>query len=234
MKNVSLTSLLLITVLVFTSCSVENDPILDEQVSLSSRDIFENPPKVQRNPDGSYYVSYELKEGVGSDVISNNDTNTKDINVYSSNSQTQRSFNEDLSLNGKDQFSVGINNIEADNKSTITIFDNDIKFSRNAKQDHLKEYEVKDNGDGTYTLNFTVKNNIIADFVYNEKDGVYEIKLAENSGAFKSNYNRTFTKEEGKSLEIAFINYFYNSTGRNSIASTTSMIEEKRPRVVVQ
>ena len=71
-----------------------------------------------------------------------------------------------MPLTSKGQFTLGIKNTETDdNRSTITIIDNDIKFSRNTKKDHLKEYEITDNGDGTYTLDFTdKKNNIAVDF----------------------------------------------------------------------
>lgn len=215
MKNLSLTSLLLITVLVFTSCSVENDPILEDQLSLSSRDIFAKQPTVKRNTDGSYFVDYELKEGVGSDIAVDDNTNTKNINLYSSNGQSQKSFSEDLPLTSKGQFTVGINNTETNNGSTITIIDDDIKFSRNPKKDHLKEYGIDDNGDGTYTLNFTIKENIKVDFVQNQNTGKYEIHLDKGSSD-ESTFSRTFTKESGKDLKIVFVNYHYSQTGRNS------------------
>jgi len=227
MKNLSLTSLLLITVLVFTSCSVENDPILEDQLSLSSRDIFAKQPTVQRNADGSYFVDYKLKAGVGSDIAVDDDTNTKDINLYSSNSQTQKSFNEDLPLTSKGQFTVGINNTETNSRSTITIFDDDIKFSRNAKQDHLKGHGIQDNGDGTYTVDFTVKENIKVDFVKNEAKDRYEIHLDRGDSA-ESDFSRTFTKEPGENLEIVFVNYYYDASGRNNTVE-----KAEKPRSII-
>ena len=227
MKKLSLTSLLLMTIVVFTSCSVETDPVLEEQTSLSSRDIFEKPPTVQRNPDGSYYLGYELKDGVAADIITDDATNTKSINAYSSDNQMQKKFNEGLSLNGKDSFTVGVNT-ETDKGSTITILDDDIKFSRNPKKDHLKEYGIDENGDGTYTLNFTVKNNIKVDFIQNQDTGVYEIHLDRGDSSEKD-FSRTFTKEEDEDLKISFVNYYYSNTGR----ALDSVEKSEKPKIIV-
>lgn len=229
MKNLNLISLLLITVLVFSSCSVEDDLILDEPTLLSPKDIFEKQPTVQRNVNGSYFIDYKLKKGVDSDVITNQEANTKNINLYSSNNQVQRSFNEDLLLGGKGEFTVAINNTETDNKSTITILDDDIKFSRNVRKDHLKKYKITDNGDGTYTLDFTIKDNIKVDFIQNEDAGKYEVHLDRGDSDVRD-FSRTFTKERGEDLKISFINYHYDNTGRTFYGS---LRKSSKPKVVV-
>mgnify|MGYP003638743297 FL=1 len=94
-------------------------------------------------------------------------------------------------------------------------------------KNHLKEYKVTDNGDGTYTLEFTTKNNIAVDFIQNQDTGVYEIHL-DRGDSDESDFSRTFTKEQGEKLKIEFVNYYYNNNGR-SIQSTTS----NKPKVVI-
>ncbi len=225
MKNLSLTTLLIIITLGFSSCSSDDDATFLEE---PSGEVFERNPAVQRNLDGSYFIDYQLKKGIGSDVVIDNTSNINEVNFFNSDNEIGRSYNEELYLNGKDQFTVGINNTINNNRSTLTIIDNDIKFNRSENQDHLEEYEITDNGDGTYTLDFSVKNNIQVDFIQNQETKAYEIHL-DNGNSSESDFSRTFTKESGQELRITFINYYHNENSRTEGSSSTS----NKPEVIV-
>lgn len=214
MKKFSLTTLLIIITLGFSSCTVEEDTILNE----STGKLFENVT-VKRDASGAYYLDMELNNGVDADIISNEKTNHKDVNLFRSNTDSKRAYNENLSLNGHDSFSVGVNNVVNNNKSTLTIYDDDIKFNRTSEDDHLASYSIADKGDGTYDLDFTVDNNITVDFVYNEDNEEYEIHLEEGDNT-ELDFTRTFVKEDDMDLKITFVNHF-NRTASRSESSTS-------------
>ncbi len=221
MKKLSLTSLLIVCTIIFSSCSNESDPLLLNQ---SVDNPFAKKTALQRNADGSYFVDYELNDGVKSDITTNASNNSKSINLYASENALGKSYNEELSLNGQEQFVFGINNTLDNSHTTLTILDDDIKFSRVANKDHLRGYKVTDNLDKTYTVDFTVKDNIAVDFVQN--NGHYEIHLKKGTSN-ESDFSRTFTKVTGEDLNIVFVNHYSNGNAR--LAETT----KKKPRIIV-
>jgi len=223
MKNLSLTTLLILITLGFSSCSVEEDPILQDEVSGK---LFEKV-SVNRNADGSYYVDMKLNDGAGVDIVDNDKFNGKDLNFYSSDENNITRLNENVDLGGEGNFKLGVKNFGSNTKSTITVIDNDIKFNRSTgEEDYLADYSITNNGDGTFDLNFTVDPNINTDFIYNEDTSEYEIHLDPGTSA-QLDFARTFTKEEGEQLRIVFVNHFDNSNGRSSGGSN------EKPEVII-
>ena len=221
MKKLNLTSLFVIATLVLSSCSVEEDPVFLEEPNSK---LFEKV-KLQRDASGAYSLDMKVNNGVGTDILDNKKSNRKDIYLFSSENELNRTYNEDLSLNGQKSFTVGINNTITNKRSTITVFDDDIKFNRNSEDDHLASYNFTDNGDGTYDLDFVVDNGIKTDFVYNENTKTYEIHL-EPGNSNESNFSRTFAKEEGEILKIDFINHTTSSATGRTDSST-------KPKIVI-
>ena len=225
MKNLSLTTLLILITLGFSSCSVEEDPMLQDEVSGKS---FEKV-SVKRNADGSYYLDMNLNDGVGVDVINNEKLNSKELNFYSTEENSKRSLNENLNLGDEGNFKLDVNNTINNNKSTITVYDNDIKFNRGSEDDHLADYSFTDNGDGTYDLDFIVDQNIEVDFVQNEATGAYEIHLdPDSSSSSQTDFSTTFTREPGETLNIIFVNYHHGDRTAKSSAAT-----EDKPKIIV-
>ena len=223
MKNLSLTTLLIIITLGFSSCSVEQDSILQDEVSGK---LFEKV-SVNRNSDGSYYVDMKLNDGAGVDV-SNTDKNATDLNFYpSEEAHSTRNLSENIDLAGEGNFKLGVRNFGSDHKSTITVIDNDIKFNRSTgEEDHLTDYSITNNGDGTFDLDFTVDSDISTEFIYNEDTREYEIHLDPGTSS-QLDFTRTFTKEEGEQLRIVFVNHFDDPNGRNSGVSND------KPEVII-
>ena len=224
MKKFSLTTLLIIITLGFSSCTQDDNTLLEEP---TAEDLLKSY-KIQRDASGAYSIDYDLSDGAGVDIVSNEKTNTKDLYLYPSENQSRRSLNEEVSLKGFDNFNLGLNNTEKNIKSTITVYDNDIIYDRSTEnEDHLESYDFGGGDDeNTFDLNFTVKDNIVVDFIYNEETETYEIHLAEGTSSQKE-FLRTFNKDQGEELKITFVNYFNRSMNR-SVSSTS------RPRVVVQ
>jgi len=223
MKKFSLTSLLIIITIGFSSCSQDDGLSLEDPSTV----LFQKMT-VGRDASGAYTLDYKLNEGVGSDITDNKDGNGKDIYLYSSDNEARKNVNEEVSLNDNDRIHIGVNNTITNNRSTLTVYDHDIRFNKSdAEDDHLAEYQMTDNGDGTYSLDFTVDPDIEVVFIENEDTGAYEIHLEPGNGD-ESNFERTFTKSEGEELKIEFINYHSDESAK-TVVSTSN----KKPVVVI-
>lgn len=223
MKKLTLTSLLLSVAISLSSCSKDESPIdSTTQTSLYEKVI------VQRDASGSYSLDYKLNDGADAEIALDESQNMNDIYLYPTTSDVEKRLFKDLSLNGRDNFKVGINNTVTNNKSVITVFDEDIRFSKTTKEDHLEKYKMTDNADGTYTLDFTVKDNISVEFVQ-QNDNQFEIHLNPTTGKVSDkDFSRTFENDQKGSLKVTFINYFYQESGR-----TTTVTKYRKPRVSV-
>lgn len=219
MKKLSLTTIALTLILGFSSCT-QDDTVLEPtaQDLLKSFDL-------NKNSRGEFALDYQLNNGASSENIKDKITNTNNIYLYSSEYQLQSEVNEGLALeNGK--LEVSFNDTEKDRTHTITVFDNDIKMSKDSNE-YLESYGVSGNGDDTYNLNFTVVDGIVVDFIYDGDRNVYEIHLNEDAGASQSDFVQTFTKEEGIDLNIEFVN--------NSQSSTSKVTETaNKPKVIIR
>jgi hypothetical protein len=224
MKKLTLTSLLIVITLAFSSCNVEDDSLLLEETS--SERLLKSF-NINKNASGEYSLDYELGKGAASDNILDEKTNTNNIYLYSSENMMRSNHNENLNVqDGK--LKVAFNNTSEKTRHTITILDDDIQM-RDAANEYLESYEISGNGDGTYNLNFTVKNGVGVDFVYDDDRKVYEIHLNQNDDASQSEFLQTFTKEQGIALNIQF---FDNSSATDRTASSSSMQGE--PVIIVE
>jgi hypothetical protein len=86
MKNLSLTTLLIIITLGFSSCSQDDSTLIEEPMAEDMLKSF----NLSRSADGDYSLDYELGSGVSADNVLDNQTNTKNIYLYSSEEQIQR------------------------------------------------------------------------------------------------------------------------------------------------
>ena len=210
MKNLNLTALLIVTTLIFTSCTVDEDLTLQDE---TSGKLFEKLI-VKRDLNGAYYLDMQLNEGTDVDIVDDHKSNSKELNFYSSDENMRRNLNESFTTGSKGRFNLAVKNTLDDRRSTITVVDDDIRYDRSTEDDHLTDYSFTDNNDGTYDLEFTVDENIETDFVYNEDTKTYEIHL-ETGEDNEREFFRTFTKEEDENLEIVFVNHFYDRSERN-------------------
>lgn len=221
MKNLSLTTLLILITLGFSSCSQDDSILLEEPLAEDMLKSF----NLNKSRSGDYSLDYQLGNGVSADNVLDRKTNTSNIYLYSSETSQTRGMNEDLAIQDG-QLKVNFNNTESEDVHSITILDDDIKSSRSSNQ-YLESYGITGNGDGTYSLNFTVVNGYGANFVYNDDTKAYEIHLNSDATANQASYNQIFTKEEGVALRLEF----YNES--NTYARSTDPVEPPKPQPVV-
>ncbi|RCS26484.1 hypothetical protein DUT90_12055 [Polaribacter sp. WD7] len=218
MKKISLFALVASLTLVFTSCSTNETTVAPEDQSLELLKSF----KIKRDSNGAYTLDYSLNENVAADNVIDESTNTNNIYLYPSQDKLSRKVTQDLVIDGE-QLKVGFKDAGT-SLSNITIIDDNITLAKNDDYLKLKDYSIESNDDGTFTLDFTVKNKVKVDFVYNEEIETYEIHL-EDGKSSEVSFTRILEKEEGKPLKFDFVNHLKN----NNLAKGVDL-EYSKPR----
>ena len=226
MKNLSLPIFVLITTLIFSSCSQDDTTFLEEP----SSELF-GKVMLSRNASGAYTLDLETSNDVTSSFTNDDKANSLDIDLFSDTGAVSEIISEPVSTGSQDQFLLNFKNTITNRTFKLTVQDKDIKFSRtelNEEEDHLNSYSVVDNGDDTFDLNFTVDALVDVDFTQDEDTGEYLIHLEPGEGS-QSEFSMTFERQEGQTTDIAFVNYYSSESAR----VTTSTNRIRRPKVSV-
>ena len=226
MKNLSLPIFVLITTLIFSSCSQDETTFLEEP----SSELF-GKVMLSRNASGAYILDLETSNDVASSITNDDKVNSLDIDLYSDEGAVKEIISEPVSTGSQDQFLLNFKNTITNRTFKLTVHDKDIQFSRtelNEEEDHLNSYSIVDNGDDTFDLNFTVDALVDVDFTQDEDTGEYLIHLEPGEGS-QSEFSMTFERQEGQTTDIAFVNYYSSESAR----VTTSTNRIRRPKVSV-
>ena len=217
-------TLLFLTLL--SSCNQE-DSIVGEEVSTP---LF-GKLQLKKDVSGAYSIDLETVN-ITSEVYENEYEKTVNIDLYPSHQANREKVSEDIFETNESEFSIYLNNKLDGKMSKISIFDQDIKFSKEESSDdyYLASYNFTDNGDETYTLDFSVVSGTEVDFSQDQDTGEYEIHLTPGNGS-QSDFSATFNKEVDLPLVIGFKNY--SSESRNNRTSATSPSSNDKPRVIV-
>ncbi|WP_158841151.1 hypothetical protein [Polaribacter sp. L3A8] len=218
MKNLNLFVLLVSVALVFSSCS-NNETQLPEEQSLDLLKTY----TIKRDASGAYSVDFDLNDNAKTETVI--DKSINNIFLYSSDSETSRKTTQNLVIDNSELI-VGFVDTSSEKSPKIIIKDTNIRLAKSSN-DKLKEYSIKSNEDGTYSLDFSVFENVSVDFVFNEDIKTYEIHL-EDGKEGKTNFSRILEKEEGKALKFDFVNHIINSQAKSE--STTI---ERKPRGII-
>jgi len=205
MKNLSLPIFVLITTLIFSSCSQDDTTFLEEP----SSELF-GKVMLSRNASGAYTLDLETSNDVTSSFTNDDKANSLDIDLFSDTGAVSEIISEPVSTGSQDQFLLNFKNTITNRTFKLTVQDKDIKFSRtelNEQDDHLSSYSIVDNGDNTFDLNFSVDALIEVDFTQDEDTGEYLIHLEPGEGS-QTDYSMTFERQEGQTTDIAFVNYY--------------------------
>jgi hypothetical protein len=226
MKNIKLLSLFLLSVVVLSACS--NDENLFSEIEQKS---LLKSYKVKRDASGAYSLDYELERDVKSQRVKNLETNVNEFHLYSSDFENSQRRSEELFIDGN-QLSIGFIDTRTNNKANITIEDgvaSSIKtVAKNSEM--LLNYSITGNEDGTFTLNFEVNNQVAVDFVYVEEVGVYEIHLQKGKSD-ETVFSRNLEKTASEALKIDFVNHLDENSSSKETASKSSV--ERKPRIVI-
>lgn len=228
MKNIKLLSLFFLSVVVLSACSSDENLLTETEQKNSLKSY-----KVKRDASGAYFLDYELENDVKSQSIKNLETNVNEFHLYPSEFENnQRRQSEEIFIDGN-QLNIGFIDSRRDRKSNITIEDDNITLAKNSakNEEMLSEYSVFSNEDGTINLDFTVKNKVSVEFVYNEIENIYEIHL-EKGNSNEADFSRSFTKNEGEVLRIDFVTHT-NTDASAKGEAVGSFAKERKPRIVI-
>ncbi|MFD2568892.1 hypothetical protein [Pseudotenacibaculum haliotis] len=211
MKKLSLTTIALTLILGFSSCTQDDNTILEP----TAQDLLK-AYKVQRDASGAYSLNYELNDGVASENIKDKITNTNNIYLYSSDYQSRSKMSENLEIEDG-QLKIGFKDTNNQRETLITITDKKIVYGKEVNNSiYLDTYSITGNGDGTFNLDFTVKDNVDVSFAFNEDENIYEVHLEEGSGDDGSDFSTVLVKEEGVTLRFDFVNHIVSNTSKET------------------
>lgn len=206
MKKIKLLAIALVCSMAFSSCSSEENMLPEEQGKELSKTY-----QLKRDASGAYTIDFE--SNVKTSKIKNASTNTNELYLSISDDDfvQKTSSVSDLWFND-DNFKITLLSNSFNKAPSISILDDNAKFSQKSDNAFLKEYSITKNEDGTYGLDFTVDNNVSVDFVYNTEIGAYEIHLEESEKSNGiNNYSRILEKEQNILLQIHFVNHTSDS-----------------------
>ncbi len=222
MKNLNLTALLIVTTLIFTSCTQEDNLLLEEPTAEDLLKSFD----LDVSAKGDFSLGYQLGKGLASDNILDTKANINNINLYLTEGQTQSKQSQELYAQDG-ELNIVFNNNDQRIKS-ITILDDEFIKTKSADENELlASYGIAGNGDGTYDLEFVVEDGVSVDYIYDGDRNVYEIHLTEDDNATQADFIQTFTKEEGVALNIEFNNIDLKTVHKEAIS-------EPRPQIIIK
>lgn len=224
MKKTIYKVVMLALVVSLASCSSNELPY-----SIESQQSLLKSYKLNRDASGRYSLDYTVDKKAVASSIKNSKGNTDEIFLYlTDKDQSKTAYNQDVVING-DQLLVGFNDTNKNERTSITVFDDNISYGKDDSSMFLESYTITNNGDNSYDLDFKVRNNVEVTYNYNVGEDIYEIHLRIGKVSKGSSYTKTFTKESGNQLKIDFVNH-YRSTMSNRDAEE---VIERKPRVII-
>ena len=225
MKNINLFALLATFTFIFSSCST-NEVLSPEEQSLDLLKTY----TIQRDVNKAYSLVYDLYDDTQTEVVVDKLTNTNSIYLYASDKESSRKVTQNLMIN-ENQFTVGFIDTNTDNKTQITITDDDLSLRKKSETRKLDSYSISANQNGVYTLDFSVSPGVRVDFVFNEELKTYEIHLEEGKSSERE-YSRVLEKVDGQALKFDFVNH-NETTLQGKPNEPDGLGSNRRPRGII-
>lgn len=221
MKNLALGLFATVLAVGFTSCSSNETLDLNPEAKAELLKTF----KVQKDINGMYSLDYTVNSNTTVQKPKSVN-NSNEIFLFSGEVAGKEAYNETLAIEDN---KLSVDFVSDNNfRTSFIVEDDNIVLEKGRENAFLQGYSLERNEDGTYQLDFTVRDGINVSFVYNEAEGAYEINLKEEkSNNNQTTFSKTFVKD-ANDLKIDFVN-FLDSQNRE----TTDITRPKRPRMIV-
>ena len=105
-------------------------------------------------------------------------------------------------------------------------------MSKSSKVNKLDKYSISKNKEGTFILDFSVKNNVRVDFVFNEESKIYEIHL-EQGKSTETVFSRVLEKVDGQALKFDFINHNNTFKTGDDPDDPDGLESNRKPRIII-
>ncbi|MBG7611591.1 hypothetical protein IU405_04935 [Polaribacter sp. BAL334] len=225
MKKSSLLVFAIIASLLFSSCSSNEEGIINTDVNAKLLKNF----TVKRDASGAYSLDFNVTENTKVDKVANQNLNSNEFYLYSSENNSTTKIAEQLLIDNN-QLKVGFIDTNSESKkASVTVYDDDITLAKGDLSSKLKSYSITKNDDGLYDVVFEVKNNVAVKYAFNEKEDAFEIHLTNGKSA-DANFSTTLEKKEGVPLKIVFVNYVGNT---NAKSESTDLTPIRKPVIII-
>jgi hypothetical protein len=208
MKNIKFVAILLLSFIIFSSCSTD-EALSPEEIS---EQLFKTY-QLKRDINGAYSLDINVEDNISITKVKNITNNTNEFHLSPSNSKVAQKnhYGSDLWFDN-DNFKIELISENFNKIPSISILDDNNNYNKKGDAEFLEEYTITKNEKGSYDLDFKVINNIDVDFVHDRESNIYEIHLKPNVNSEGNNiYTRAFEKIDGERLEIHFVNHITGS-----------------------
>ncbi|CAL2087977.1 conserved exported protein of unknown function [Tenacibaculum sp. 190524A02b] len=228
MKKITPLFIAVASFLFMTSCSSNDN---DTNIIQESQENQLQTYTLKRDSQGRYSIDFNVSENTAVESYKNADlsneiilskTNQKSIPNYTNNFKLENNL-----------LKVGFLEENNGKQTSIAIEDENITFAKGVTE-YLNNYSVTKNKDNTFSLNFEVDENVIAEFVYNENVETYEVHLSKGKSKI-TKFERILSKPNDDILKIDFVNHKTSNTNniQNRNYGEAGEIPRK-PRVIIE
>ena len=210
-----LTSIIVLTSLIFTSCS--SNESIDEITTLGSQQMLKTYT-LSKDANGNYSIDYEVSDYTAVNAVTDAETNSTEFHLKSGNIATEKRSNKSL--------------IFVDDSLEVSFYEGEtitggLLVEDDAETEHLflESYSIQDLGNDTYQVDFKVKDGVAVAFDYNVDENIYEIHLSTGEATTKE-FSKTFVKNYDV-LKVDFVNYL--GSGKSAKAASNSY---EKPRLL--
>lgn len=209
MKTIKLIALFVTGSLTLASCSSD-----ETSLEANQKTSLLKTYKIQRDASGAYSLDLNLSDNTKVDNFVNLEENRKDYFLTESDVQTKKELSDNLTINDT-SMKVAFVDAASDKTEYLYVEDDNITLSaKSNKVRRLKDYSIVGENDGTYTLDFKVKNNTNVTFSFNDELQAYELHLEKDKKATTTEFSRKLERNEGEALTIHFVNHKDNSSNK--------------------
>ena len=210
----------LCALMMLTSCETNEENLnIEPETALRSY-------KISRDAQGKYSIDYEVNENVTVESVKNAESNANEFYLSKGKVAVENQLEIPLVLDNNvleakfyDETSVA---------KGFIIEDDEILLARGEENnEYLQSYSIESLEDGSYQVEFIVKEGVAVSYNYNEQEDIYEINLKE--GIAKTLEHSVTYVKTGKELKIDFVN-FYTETSAKSTAARRFVTQKPRQR----
>lgn len=219
MKKITPYFLALSLSILFASCSSNET----EAIESNPENLLQSYT-LKRDATGAYSIDFNTTNNTDVTTVTNVD-NSKEIILSEVSQKTATKHSNDFSIEN-DQLKIGF--LEANRGTTTKIYveDDNITFAKGVTE-FLSTYSITANEDGTYTLNFTVNDNVATDFNFNEEIETYEVHLSNGTSTQKTFSRELKMQPDSNVLKLDFVNHKYSSRTEEAIDT------ERKPKSII-
>ncbi len=220
MKNLFI---LLTIFTILASCSnADEASLMEEQSYLKSY-------KLSRDAQGNYSINYEVADDVIVETVKNLEDNVNEFYLTSGEVASDAKSKQQKTLRLEDNILSADFYNETEKIKSFTFEDDAIYASKSEEfSEHLQFYSIEDIGDGSYKVEFKVKEGISVSYDFNEEEDIYEIHLKEGE-AQTLEHSVDYVKTADV-LRIDFVNYYADASAKSATNKSVAVVKKPRPR----